>query len=96
MHIISTTTLVVTASAIYKKTNSEKGLVAGLIIGTLMMGGVMMLANHFITPHFMGAPVAVVDAMLIPVILPFNLMKAGINSFVAYLVYKIIKNRIEF
>jgi len=39
---------------------------------------------------FMGAPVEVVDAMLLPVILPFNLLKAGINSVITFLVYKTV------
>ena len=30
----------------------------------------------------------VVDAMLVTVILPFNLLKAGINSVITFLVYK--------
>ncbi len=54
----------------------------------------MMVANHFITPAFMGAPVEVVDAMLLPVILPFNLIKAGINSLVTFLIYKTISRHI--
>ena len=58
------------------------------------MGIIMMIANHFITPLFMGAPQEVVDAMLLPVILPFNLIKAGINSVVTFLVYKLISKYI--
>ena len=58
------------------------------------MGLMMMLANHFITPSFMGAPQAVVDSMLIPVIFPFNLLKAGINSAVTFLVYKAVSRHL--
>ena len=58
------------------------------------MGLTMMVANHFITPYFMGAPTAVVDAMLLPVILPFNLLKAGINSAITFLVYKTVSRHI--
>ena len=42
----------------------------------------------------MGAPVEVVDAMLLPVILPFNLLKAGINSLVTFLVYKTVSRHL--
>ena len=58
------------------------------------MGLIMMPANHFITPHFMGQPTAVVDALLLPGILPFNLLKAGINSAVTFLVYKTVSRYI--
>jgi riboflavin transporter FmnP len=94
MHIIATSTLVLVASGIYRIKHTRVGAVVGLICGTLAMGGIMMVANHFITPYFMGAPVEVVDAMLLPVILPFNLVKAGINSVITFLVYKVVSRHI--
>jgi riboflavin transporter FmnP len=39
-------------------------------------------------------PTEAVDAILIPAILPFNLIKAGINSAVTFLVYKVISKYI--
>ena len=94
MHVIASGVLAVTAGSIYRMRHSRSGAAIGLVVGTLMMGFVMMIANHFITPMFMGAPVAVVDAMLLPVILPFNLLKAGINSVVTFLVYKTVSRHV--
>ena len=54
----------------------------------------MMVANHFITPVFMGVPTAVVDGMLLTVMLPFNLLKAGINSVLTFLVYKTVSRHL--
>ena len=90
MHIIATSTLVLVAGSIYRLRRTRGGGVLALVLGTLAMGLIMMPANHFITPHFMGQPVAVVDALLLPGILPFNLLKAGINSAVTFLVYKTV------
>ena len=90
MHIIATSTLVLVAGGIYRIFHTRAGGIAGLLFGTLAMGLIMMPANHFITPYFMGQPTAVVDALLIPGILPFNLLKAGINSAVTFLVYKTV------
>ena len=59
-----------------------------LIIGGLAMTAVMIPANLLITPHFMGAPLEVVQAMILPAILPFNLLKAAINTVVVFLLYK--------
>jgi riboflavin transporter FmnP len=87
MHIIATSTLVLVAAGFYRVKHTIVGGIIGLICGTLAMSGVMMVANHFITPFFLGAPVALVDAMLLPAVLPFNLSKAGLNSIVAFLVY---------
>lgn len=94
MHIIATVVLVLVASGLYRIRHTKSGAIIGLVLGTICMGLVMMVANHFITPTFMGAPVEVVDAMLLPIILPFNLIKAGINSIVTFLIYKTISRHI--
>ena len=94
MHTIASGVLAVTAGIIYRQWHTRKGAAVALSAGTLAMGFVMMVANHCITPMFMGAPVAVVDAMLLPVILPFNLLKAGINSVITFLVYKTVSRHV--
>ena len=94
MHIIATSTLVVVASGIYRVKRTKAGGAVGLIVGTLAMGLIMMPANHFITPMFTGWPTEAVDALLLPGILPFNLLKAGINSVVTFLVYKTVSRHI--
>ena len=94
MHIIATSVLVLVASRIYRVKHTKKGAILGLICGTLAMGLVMMPANHFITPIFMGVPTEVLDALLLPGILPFNLIKGGINSVVTFLVYKTVSRHL--
>ena len=94
MHVISTSLLVVTAGMIYRRNHTRIGAAVALICGTLAMGFGMMLANHFITPIFMGVPTAVVDDMLLTVFLPFNLIKAGLNALVTFLVYKPISTHL--
>lgn len=94
MHIISTSILCVTAGVIYKYNHTRKGAAIALLCGTLAMGVGMMLANHFITPLFMGVPKEVVDGMLLTVFLPFNLLKAGINSVITFLVYKTVSTHL--
>ena len=94
MHVIASGTLVLVAGNIYRLFHTRMGGLIALVAGTVAMGLVMMVANHFITPHFMGQPTAVVDALLLPGILPFNLLKAGINSAVTFLVYKTVSRHI--
>ena len=86
--------LVLVASGIYRRKHTKKGAILGLVCGSLAMGLVMMPANHFITPIFMGVPTEVLDALLLPGILPFNLIKAGINSLVTFLIYKTVSRHI--
>ena len=44
--------------------------------------------NLWLTPIFMGTPTEVVLQMLVPIIIPFNLLKAGVNAIVTALIYK--------
>lgn len=87
MHIIATSALVLVAGIIYGKGKSKRRAVLGLILGTLAMTVAMFFANLIVTPLFMGAPREVIMALM-PMILAFNLIKAGINSIVTFFLYK--------
>ena len=88
MNIISSCSLVCTASYIYNKKRTLSGAVTGLIAGTLFTTVVMLLWNYLITPLYMGYPREDVTKLLIPVFLPFNLIKGGINTAITLLLYK--------
>ena len=94
MHVISTSLLCIPAGVIYRFKHTRLGAAIALTCGTLTMGLGMMIANHFITPIFMGVPTAMVDGMLLTVFLPFNLLKAGINSIVTFLIYKTVSTHL--
>ena len=90
MHFVATGTFVVVAGYIYKKNKTRKNAVIGLVCGTIIMTVSMLLWNLLITPIFLGVPREAVIAMLGTVILPYNLLKAGINSVVTFIAYKSI------
>lgn len=87
MHIIATGTLVLVSSMIYKMNKTKKMAIAGLLCGTLAMTAVMVPANYLVTPYFMGVPTQAVTAIL-PFIVGFNLIKAGVNSCITFFLYK--------
>ena len=87
MHILATGSFVLVAGNIYKRGKSRKAAVIGLLCGTLTMVVVMFGANLIVTPIFMGVPVDAVKSLM-PFILGFNFIKAGINSIVTCLHYK--------
>lgn len=88
MNVLSTAAFACTAALIYKKKHTIHGAVIGLVTGTLAMVAAMLLWNYLVTPIYMGAPREQVAAMLLPVFLPFNLMKGGLNSAFTFLIYK--------
>lgn len=92
MHVVATGAMVIVVGNIYKhnsKTIPHAGLSLGA--GVLTMTLVMTGMNLVLTPIFMGSDVQTVVAMLIPAIIPFNLIKAGLNSIVAFLVFRYVE-----
>lgn len=87
MHIIATGTYVLTTGLIAKFSKGKYKVPAALLCGALMMGVVMSFANILITPFYMNLPMEAVRDMILPVILPFNLLKAGINGAVTLAIY---------
>lgn len=88
MNFLSTCSFACTAAVIYKKKHTLTGAVLGLTAGTVAMVGVMLLWNWLITPLYMGYPRDAVVAMLVPVFLPFNALKAVLNSTITLCLYK--------
>lgn len=95
MNIISTIGFASVAGIVYKKKRTLSGAVFGLLAGTAAMTVLMLLWNYFITPFYMGVPREVVANMLIPAFLPFNLVKAGLNSAIVLLLYKPVSNALH-
>lgn len=87
MHMLATGAFVTTASLIYRKKKTIKSAIVGLIFGTIAMTLIMIPANLIVTPLFLGYPVSAVKGLILPVIIPFNLLKAGINSVLTFLIF---------
>ena len=88
MHFAATGMFALVAGLIYSKHKTKKNAVVAIIAGILVMTLVMCVANYFVTSAFMGVPKQAIVAMLPTVVIPFNLLKGGINGFVTFLIYK--------
>ena len=88
MNFLSTCCFVCTAAAIYKKWHTGKGALVGLLSGSVTMIAIMLLWNWLITPMYMGVDRQTIVGMLLPVFLPFNVLKAALNTAITLLVYK--------
>ena len=88
MNILSSGAFACTASAIYQRKRNLHSAILGLIVGIFTMTAVMLIWNWLITPLYMHVDRSMVVGMLIPVFLPFNLLKGGINAALSMLLYK--------
>lgn len=88
MNFLSSAVFVGVASVIYYRKNTMSRAVAGLIAAVLSMTAVMLLWNYIVTPMYMGVPREQVVGMLLPLLLPFNLIKAALNAALVLLLYK--------
>ena len=88
MNFLASATFVGVASVIYYRKKTMSRAVIGLAAGSLSMIAVMLLWNYILTPIFMGVPREAVLDMFLPVLIPFNGIKALLNSALVLLLYK--------
>jgi len=93
--VIPTGTLVLVSSIIYKYNKTRKGALIALIIASIARTAVMIPANLFFTVRYWGQPLEVVKASIVPVIIPFNLIKSVANSLIVFLVYKSLRKIVK-
>ena len=88
MHFIAIGAYCVAAGLIYRHKKTMKSALVGMLVGIVVMTVVMIPANLFITPYFMGAPRSMVVSLLIPAIIPVNLIKGLISAVLSFILYK--------
>ena len=66
------------------------GLVLGIVFAVIMA----VLGNLVVTPAWLGVPLDAVVAMIVPILIPFNLLKGLLNAILTLIVYKAISNLI--
>ena len=88
MHLAATGCFAVFAGFLYQKNRTRKTAYLALALGVLIQTAIMAVMNLWLTPIYMGTPREVVLSMMLPVIIPFNLLKASINAVLTALIYK--------
>ncbi|ACL69851.1 ECF transporter S component [Halothermothrix orenii] len=88
MHFLATGTLTLVAGVIYKRKHNRSGAITGLLMGSVAMTVVMVIANVLLDPYFMGFTREQIIAILAPAIIPFNIVKSLLNSFITFIIYK--------
>lgn len=88
MNFLSSGTFSLVCGLIYKYKRTFSGAIISLVLAAVSVNIVMITANIFITPFYMGTPRSAVISMILPLLLPFNIAKTVINASSTLLLYK--------
>ena len=94
MNILVVTGFILPAALVYRRSRTFKSGVVGLVLSAVAATVMAILGNLVITPMWLGVPLDAVVAMILPILTPFTLAKAGINAVLPLIVYKSISNLI--
>ena len=94
MTIIVAIAYVVPSALIYSKKRTFSGATIGLVVGSVCLVVGACVANLVIDPLLYGMPFDAVAAIIVPAILPFNVIKCIVVSVLTAIVYKSISDLI--
>lgn len=81
---------------IYKKFHNLKGAIVAIVVGSVVFTAIAIAMNFVITPIYTpGVTVEAVAGMVVPILLPFNIIKCVINGVVTGLLYKPVSNLVK-
>ena len=94
MNILSVSSFAGTATVVYRHSKGKDNinLIKALVAASVIMTTSMMLWNYLVAPLYMGVPQSAVAKLLLPVFLPFNIIKSGCNSVLIYIIYIALPN----
>lgn len=85
----------VPASLVYRRKRTRRGAMTGMALGMVIALVVALISNLLVTPLYAHMTVAQVAAMIVPILLPFNLLKFAIHAVVTFLIYKPITTLLD-
>lgn len=92
MNSVVVIAFVLPAAFAYRRNPSIATKIIGLFISSICMITVAILMNLLVTPTYMGAPLEAVIALISPVLLPFNILKALINAVLAFILERSLRS----
>lgn len=80
----------------YRKISNNKGLLLGMLAGTITMVLIASLANYFVLLPLWGIPGEQKLGMVMNLIIPFNLVKAVLVSVFGFAVFNATKGLLKY
>lgn len=94
MNVLTVTCFVLPAALVYKKKRTYPAAILGLVLSVIAATIGAIVGNLIVTPMWLGVPLEAVVAMIIPILIPFNLLKGCLNAVLTLIIYKAISNLI--
>lgn len=94
MNIIATACFVLPAGLIYRAKRTYPAAIGGLVLSVVVATAGAIVGNLVLTPMWLGVPIDAVIAMIVPILIPFNLAKGVLNSVLTLIIYKSVSNLI--
>jgi len=88
MNAVSSCIFACSAALLYRKLRTASGAWIGLATGVVSTTAFMLFWNYLIVPIYTGYPRSAVVKLLVPVFLPFNLIKYSLSAALIILIYK--------
>ena len=95
MNFVSSAAFSSTAALIYRRRKTINTAIVSLMIAVVSMTAVMLISNLIITPFYTGLKIAEVAALILPLLLPFNLTKGLLNASLVLIIYKPMMNALR-
>ena len=95
MNFISSGTFAFACGTVYLFKRTFSGAIISVAVAVISVTAVMMIANIFITPFYMGVKTDDVIALIPTLLLPFNLSKAIINAASLLIIYKPVTSALK-
>lgn len=86
----------VSAAIVYKKIRTKEGAIISLVVGSIVAIALAIVGNLIITPLYAHISVEQVAALIVPALLPFNVIKLALHCAVTMLVYKPVSNLLNY
>ncbi|OZG62326.1 ECF-type riboflavin transporter, S component [Bifidobacterium eulemuris] len=95
MAVLVALCLSVPAALVYRGKRTRSRALVGILVGAVCALAAALVGNLLITPIYAHMTMAQVAAMIVPILLPFNLVKFAIHAVVTFLVYKPVSNLLD-
>lgn len=95
MNIMATVSLILVVGTVYRRRPSLLHAVLGCAAGVVVSSAVSICLNFVVTPLYASSTYEMVAAMVLPALLPFNVLKALANSVVAIVSYRKLASLLE-